>query len=185
MPEIQTHDDRCSGIVLAGGQSRRMGRDKALLEYGGSTLLQHQVETLAQVCDHVVVSGDYPDYDCLHDSRPSMGPLSGMHSAARQFSTSSLLFLPVDMPAMTPLELRKLMAFDGPCHFDGQPMPCYFSDASKVMMAIERIWRSSEVKNAVITLHCALGSFAIRTADDSAFRNINSPEQWQDFQSVG
>lgn len=185
MPDVPPRDYSCLGIVLAGGQSLRMGRDKALLEYGASTLLRHQVNTLAQVCGRVMVSGVYPGYDCLSDIRPGMGPLSGMHSAAMQFGTNSLLFLPVDMPAITPKELRMLMAFDSPCHFEGQPIPCYFSNASKVGATIERIWSSSEAKNAVIELHCALGSFAMKSADMSVFHNLNSPEQWQDFNSVG
>ena len=40
-----------AGIVLAGGQSRRMGRDKVAIELAGRTLLQRAVDALAEVCD--------------------------------------------------------------------------------------------------------------------------------------
>ena len=76
-----------------------MGRNKALLEYRATTLLQHQVALLRRFCEHVVVSGAYPDYDCVHDIRPGMGPLSGMHAAAKRFDGDTLLFLHSPCPA--------------------------------------------------------------------------------------
>ena len=171
----------CIGIVLAGGQSRRMGRDKALLEYGASTLLRHQVDTLAQICGRVVVSGDYAGYDCLRDIRPGMGPLSGMHAAAKRFSAHALLFLPVDMPAMTAPALRKLLAHGGPCHFDRQPLPCLFPDAPALATAIENMWHFGEAGNAVHALHRAMASQMLVFSEAMAFENINTPEHWKRF----
>ncbi len=45
------------GVVLAGGGSRRMGRDKAVLSWTGTTLVQRAVEVLAEVCGEVVIGG--------------------------------------------------------------------------------------------------------------------------------
>lgn len=183
MEESSILDARCIGIVLAGGRSRRMGRDKALLEYGASTLLQHQVDTLAQVCGRVVVSGDYPNYDCVRDVRPDRGPLGGIDAAARQFGSSALLFLPVDMPAMTPDALRKLLAHGSSCHFDGQPLPCSFPDALAVVEAIGKMWDSSTAMNSVLDLHRALASRPIDVIGLTELENINTPAHWNRFNS--
>lgn len=73
------------GAVLAGGQSRRFGSDKALAELNGHTLLAHAVDTLSGWCDHVVVVGretapapTIPDWP-----HAGMGPLGGLAAALR------------------------------------------------------------------------------------------------------
>lgn len=183
MTQASTSDRRCIGIVLAGGQSRRMGRDKALLEYGASTLLQHQIDSLARVCDVVLVSGDYPGHDCVCDIRAGMGPLSGMHAAARRCHGEALLFLPVDMPAMTSSALKILRDHGGPCHFTAQPMPCMFPAAFGLAEAIEALWRSGDDGHAVKTLHRAAASQPIACSGAAVFENINTPLHWDCFTS--
>ena len=71
------------GAVLAGGQSRRFGSDKALAQLGGHTLLALSVDALAGWCDHVIVVGretapapTLPDWP-----RAGMGPLGGVAAA--------------------------------------------------------------------------------------------------------
>ncbi len=154
-----------------------------MLLFGTSTLLQHQLTTLSVLCDRVVVSGDYPGYDCVGDFFPDRGPLGGMHAVAKRFGTTSLLFLPVDMPAITPKELRLLMVFDGPCHFDGQPLPCFFPIADDLAKSIESLWASESLKKSVHELHSVLSSRYIPAPEQYLFENINTPEHWQCFKS--
>ncbi len=158
-----------------------MGRDKALLQFADATLLRHQVDTLAQVCGRVVVSGDYAGYDCLRDIRPGMGPLSGMHAVASGFEKHALLFLPVDMPAMAARGLLKLLADGGPCHFERQPLPCLFPDAPALAAAIEHIWHCQGEGSAVHTLHRTMASRGLDFPEAAAFENINTPEHWKRF----
>lgn len=73
------------GVVLAGGQSRRFGSDKALAELDGRTLLVHAVERLSGWCDHVVVAGraEAPAPTLPDWPRPGLGPLGGLAAALR------------------------------------------------------------------------------------------------------
>src|SRR2546423_4029988 len=86
-----------SGFVLAGGKSTRMGRDKALLEWGGQTLLDHMLNLLREVAHPVQVAGRDP----LPDRLPGLGPLSGIATGLEASSTDANLFVAVDLPHLT------------------------------------------------------------------------------------
>ncbi len=101
------------GIVLAGGESSRMGRDKARLPWGSGTLLEHAVLLLAQHVDRVLIaSGPGPRYGDLagplgarevSDLRPAgTGPLAGLEAALaaaaeHQGGGAGALCLPCDL----------------------------------------------------------------------------------------
>ncbi len=72
-----------NGIVLAGGLSTRMGRDKALLPWQGRTLLEHMRGLLMQAgAREVWVSGNYPAFGGVPDRVARCGPLGGLYSVA-------------------------------------------------------------------------------------------------------
>lgn len=103
------------GLVLAGGRSSRMGRDKAEVEWRpGQTLLTRAVE-LAQAagCLAVIVSGHRPGHDFVVDRMPAMGPLGGLHSVLRErgqeLEGKLLLMLPLDMPLLETGTLETLL----------------------------------------------------------------------------
>jgi molybdopterin-guanine dinucleotide biosynthesis protein A len=86
-----------SGFVLAGGKSTRMGRDKALLDWHGRTLLDHMLDLLRSVADPVHVVGR----DQLPDQLPGLGPLSGIATALDTSSTDANIIVAVDLPHLT------------------------------------------------------------------------------------
>ena len=90
-----SHD--LTGFVLAGGKSRRMGRDKALLDWHGRTLLEHMVDLISSATGQVHVVGRDP----LPDRRPDHGPLSGIATALETSETSAILVVAVDLPFLT------------------------------------------------------------------------------------
>lgn len=92
------------GFVLAGGQSRRMGRDKALLPWGGATLLEHALRRLRPLCDEVFVlcgpGQRYLDHGAplLLDAQAGQGPLAGLLAGLERLDRRPGLFLAVDVP---------------------------------------------------------------------------------------
>jgi molybdopterin-guanine dinucleotide biosynthesis protein A len=100
-----------TGVVLAGGQSARLGRDKAALRLFGKTsenLLEHTAGLLAQVCRRVLISGrTVSGYDCVMDAVPGQGPMGGI-AAVLQVSGGPCLALSCDLPFMNPGLLRRL-----------------------------------------------------------------------------
>jgi molybdenum cofactor guanylyltransferase len=105
-----------SAVLLAGGESRRMGRDKATMEFAGRPLWQRQIELLRAVRpEKIFVSARATpqwlpeDVELLLDDPPSRGPLSGLTKALTAMRTTHLIALAVDMPFMTGDELEKLL----------------------------------------------------------------------------
>ena len=105
-----------AAVLLAGGKSSRMGRDKSALPVNGEPLWQRQLAVLrATEPAELFISGknDGPYADCgveiLADEIPGCGPLGGIATALRRCTSERLLVLAVDMPAMTVDFLRTLL----------------------------------------------------------------------------
>jgi molybdopterin-guanine dinucleotide biosynthesis protein A len=104
-----------SAVLLAGGESRRMGRDKATLEWRGRPLWEWQLEKLRVLCPEKIllsarsdVSWRPTDVELVLDAPPSRGPLSGLAAALASIETDYLLALAIDLPFMTAEHLRFL-----------------------------------------------------------------------------
>ena len=104
-----------SAVLLAGGESRRMGRDKATLPWRGRPLWEWQIEKLRALHPEKILlsaRSDVPwrpsDVEVIVDVPPSRGPLSGLAVALAAIKTDHLLTLAVDMPFMTTENLLTL-----------------------------------------------------------------------------
>ncbi len=110
------HSIRILGVVLCGGQSTRMGRDKAtLLIDHGKDFLQHAIDRLMMVCEEVCVSAS-KDRDSpvplIADPEESFGPMTGIIRSlhyANQHRYDACLFNPVDTPYLTERDLESLI----------------------------------------------------------------------------
>jgi molybdopterin-guanine dinucleotide biosynthesis protein A len=107
-------------VVLAGGHSRRMGRDKGLLPIDGKPMIQHLVERLAPRFDEVLISGGTPDtyrflgVAVVPDALPDQGPLGGLLAALQAARNPLCLVVACDMPNVSAdLVERMLSAADG------------------------------------------------------------------------
>lgn len=107
---METH---LSGAILCGGRSRRMGCDKALLDLGGTSLLDHAVERLRTVADPVILVGGSRRIERPHclsalDPIPDQGPLGGLVAALRCSPQRLCAVVAVDMPDLSPALLGHL-----------------------------------------------------------------------------
>lgn len=180
-----------SAVILAGGKSSRMGRDKAFLEISGCSLLGRQIDTLvAAGAAEVFISGrsdvDYSTFGCrvLADEFSGAGPLAGIH-AALKFSRQPLtLVLAVDLPEMNAVFLRGLlMASSGggviPC-LDGkiEPLAALYPKAAEDVarrMLGGKNFAARDFAAACVRAGLA-GYFSVSDEFDRFFRNLNSPE---------
>lgn len=103
-----------TGFVLAGGASRRMGREKAQIPWGRGTLLTHAIEQMKGAASEVVVVGAVTDnlpIPVIADKLRGLGPLAGIHSALTHSTSDWNLILAVDLPLVTPILLTWIADF--------------------------------------------------------------------------
>lgn len=113
-----TSPPRCLGAVLAGGASRRLGRDKAAEPLGGLRLIDRAVGALRGACPEVVVISARPDtprgdWTVIGDLRPSCGPLGGIETAldrARCEGYAAAFVLACDLPLVDRSSAASLLA---------------------------------------------------------------------------
>jgi len=181
------------GLVLAGGQSRRMGQDKALMRYKGRTLIDNASLLLQSAsCDKVLISRNAPGF--LNDKIEDAGPLSGVHAVLDALSQSDnhngnpceLLVLPVDMPQMTPELLRILVSrgreAEKACYVEKRFLPFYLpvTQDTKALLANYLVEQSKrrvvgflEILNAVSLKEGDLKKIARKDESDSKKRLAN------------
>tara|TARA_B100001964_G_C13943295_1_gene469961 strand:- start:9 stop:680 length:672 start_codon:yes stop_codon:yes gene_type:complete len=181
------------GLVLAGGQSRRMGQDKALMRYQGRTLIDNASLLLQSAsCDKVLISRNAPGF--LNDKIEDAGPLSGVHAVLDALSQPDnhngnpceLLVLPVDMPQMTPELLRILVSrgreAEKACYVEKRFLPFYLpvTQDTKALLANYLVEQSKrrvvgflEILNAVSLKEADLKKTARKEESDNKKRLAN------------
>ena len=144
------------GLILAGGMSRRMGRDKALRTYHGRTQIEHCFELLAPCTEHVHLScrseqgerSGYTGWPHIYDRFLDIGPMGGVLSALREAPHAAWLVLACDMPWVTSDTLAKLVRSRNPyryatafCRAD-PPIPeplCTIYEPKSIHRLLERL----------------------------------------------
>ncbi len=105
-----------SAIVLAGGQSRRMGRDKALIDYEGRPIIAHVINTLHSLSDDIAVVSNRPDLYGSFGTRvtpdydPPCGPLGGIAAGLQAAQHPLAVVVACDMPFLNVTLLRWLVS---------------------------------------------------------------------------
>lgn len=180
-----------SAVILAGGASRRMGRDKAWVEIKGESLLARAVRTARRAgASEVLISGrrggDYSAVKCpvLFDAKPGRGPLGGIERALAAANLPLVLVLAVDLPNMTPTFLRQLISR---CEEDLGVVPelrgeleplvaIYPKRCHALVVAALRQTRRAARDFAKAALRAGLvRHFAVAAKDQGRFANCNSP----------
>jgi molybdopterin-guanine dinucleotide biosynthesis protein A len=134
-------------IVLAGGQGRRLARDKGGLPVAGTPIVARVVEAAVLAAERVVVVGDAPlpagiDLPVVPDEVPRAGPLHGLLLGLRALGTPLALLLAWDMPFVTSELLRYLTQTLGDCEaavplVEGRPQPLCAAYAQSCASQIE------------------------------------------------
>ncbi|MCY3832664.1 MAG: molybdenum cofactor guanylyltransferase [Chloroflexi bacterium] len=103
--------------IIAGGQSRRMGRDKAFVDLGGKTLIEHVIERGADLgqAETILITNQPADYEQLglpmfRDALPGKGSLGGIYTALLKAASEFVLVLACDMPFINSDLLRLMIA---------------------------------------------------------------------------
>jgi molybdopterin-guanine dinucleotide biosynthesis protein A len=169
---------RLAGLILAGGASSRMGRDKALLTVDGVTLLDRARALLCEAgAERIVVAGR-PDVEGgLPDLAPGTGPARAARDALLALADAGLeiaVVVPVDMPLLTSEALDPLIAAAsiGAAAYDWHPLPLCVRLHGPTIEAAQ-----AESLRGLLE---AMGGIRLPTEgmDESVLANVNTPEEW-------
>jgi len=186
----------CSLVILAGGLSRRMGRDKATLPAGDTTLIEHLARRLGPVVDETIiasgsVAASVAGVRVVADHQPGHGPLAGMLAGLAAANHRLVWVVGCDLPDVEPALGSLLVALAGdyeavvprPDHEPEGVCALYLRELAPRIAALldagERSIKSLLDGSAVRYV----GSEELRTVDPElrSFRNINTPADYQDW----
>ena len=180
---------QAAGFVLAGGQSTRMGRNKALLMLNGELLIVRALTALAEVCAETAIAGGAPELAAygrlIPDHTPGCGPLGGLVAALEQTAYDWNLFVPVDVPFVPAAVWQVLLArADQSPHAvcimaraAGQVQPLCAAYARRAAPGLRRhldagLWKvTAAIASVGPVLYCDF-------EDEAWFRNLNTPEDF-------
>jgi molybdopterin-guanine dinucleotide biosynthesis protein A len=187
----------CAGVVLAGGASGRMGRDKSMLDIGGQPLVSRVVRRLRLAVPRVVVVGPQtlrpvvPDCTVVPDRVPGLGPLGGLASALAEVEAAWLFMVACDMPfvaaplvramldlAMTHVEAQAVV-LQGPKGWE--PLHAVYARSCEAVVGTQL--RSADhaltalLERLTVRAFPAHAAAALDPRGLSAF-NANTPDEW-------
>jgi molybdopterin-guanine dinucleotide biosynthesis protein A len=184
----------CSLVILAGGLSRRMGRDKASLPAGDGTVIEHLARRLAPVVDETIVAGGsgrpaLSGVRMVEDRRPGLGPLAGMHAglAAARYPQVWVVGcdLPDANPALAALFLGLMAGYDAVVpRIDAEPQGVCALYDRELASRIDGLLAAGErrVKALLAASNVRyVTSEELRAVDPElrSFRNINTPADYE------
>jgi len=190
-----------TGVILSGGQSLMMGCDKALLPYRGGRFIEAIYRKMTDLFDEVIVVGpDSGRYDflpcrCVPDRFQGMGALAGIHSALHHSRTERIFVVACDMPHIKGDLIRYICAFQDESDIvvpegDNGLEPLYALYNKSVLPFVEQALCSG--KRDCCSFHekvrvLRVPKKMVERIDPSlsAFRNINTPEDYFRFRRDG
>ena len=179
-----------TAALIAGGESRRMGAEKALLPWDGKPLWQRQLETLRQLSpQHLIISAREapawcpPEMEVILDSPLARGPMAGLIAVLEQVKTTHVVILAVDMPHMTTEHLRKLVSIARPgcgvipvCDDSMEPFGAVYPvEAIHVVRTNIPSNFSLNRLNETLIKDGWMREFPVDESDRTLYHNVNSP----------
>jgi molybdenum cofactor guanylyltransferase len=187
-----------TAFILAGGQSRRMGKNKAMEPVAGTPLICHAIRIVMAITTDLFIVG--PPESCqdwgfpvIPDGVISRGPISGILTALKNSHSSLNLILACDMPQIPTEFLRLLLEKIGPApavifrHPDGKAEPLCGIYSRQILPEMENAYNSGD-----FSLQTLLNRMSVRWIEtgelpgnldpNQIFRNVNSPADLHSFE---
>jgi molybdopterin-guanine dinucleotide biosynthesis protein A len=189
-----------SGIVLAGGQSSRLGADKSFINLNGQSLIEHIVAKLTRLSDDVIIVTNSPDeYDHLEarlvgDIYPGKGALGGIYSGLRAAANAYSLVVACDMPFLD-LNLLRYMIILAREHdvviprIGGLTEPLHAIYSKNCLEPIDRLLARGGLKiidffSEVRVRYVEEGEVDIFDPQHLSFFNVNTPNDLEEMKKL-
>jgi len=182
-----------TGVLLAGGNSRRMGEDKRYLVVGEQTLLERGLAVLRSLFQQVlvVIAQDSPPLDIdarvVRDLLPDCGSLGGLYSGLTEATTPYIFVVACDMPFLDPAVIaqftsRRATADIVMAKLAGRLHPMHALYGKRCLPVVEQMIRARQLKIQDMVSHASLRVHYVTEVDlltidpsGRSFHNVNTP----------
>lgn len=173
-------------VILAGGQSSRMGMDKGMILWQNKPLIQHIIDAVQPISNDILIAAKDPAYmqfghKMISDKIEEQGPLEGLTNTMQKCSTPHLLVLSCDIPLITTEHLKnlikeplrsklRLFSIGGVL----QPLTALYHHTSFSHIISKYTSGERSVKRAIEALETEV--VVVEESDKHYFSNLNRPE---------
>jgi molybdenum cofactor guanylyltransferase len=195
-------ENEVTGVLLAGGKSRRMGEDKRYLVVGEETLLERGLGVLRSVFQEVlvVIAQDSPpvgvDARVVRDLVPECGSLGGLYTGLMRATTSSIFVVACDMPfldrtVIAQFTSRRATADIVMAKLAAQLHPMHALYGNRCLPVLEQMIQARQLKIQELVSHASLRVQYVTEADllaidpsGRSFQNVNTPADLEAARSL-
>ena len=182
-----------TGVILAGGQSRRMGANKALMQLGDDSLIAHVIRRMRRVVDELLLITNSPteyvhlDVPMHGDIIPDTGALGGIYTGLTHASHDAVLCVACDSPFLEPKLLAYLASvlgeYDAVMPYTQSETP---ADRNDVQITLQTLCAAYS-KRCLPIIESMLRDSELRVhaLQERAHIKRISPEVWQDLDPEG
>lgn len=187
-----------TGVILAGGKSRRMGEDKRYLKVGEATLLERSIHVMSQVFSEVLVviaqdspALDVPGCQVHRDLIPDCGSLGGLYTGLVQASGDRIFVVACDMPFLNPDMIRWFLSRDLDAdivmaQLETGLQPLHAVYGKRALPYLRQRAEERQLKIQMIVLEPSLRVTIVHQSEwrmmdplSRSFQNVNSPADLQ------
>lgn len=182
-----------TGIVLAGGKSSRMGRNKAFLEFEGQPFIERTLQVLRTVFSEVIISTNNPELYSSYEEKTvqdlylDQGPLGGLHACLKAAQNDYSFFVACDMPFLNREIIRYFAQLTGeesiivPVIKGGlHPLHAFYH--KRCLPVIEKKLEAKRLKLIEILDECSVRYVHEEDLQkfpnfEQVFQNVNTPQE--------
>lgn len=185
--------ETATAVIMAGGQNKRMGREKALLEKDNSTFIESLIKNLNNNFSEVIISSNnketYEKFGCrvVNDLIPGQGPLMGIYSSLKSSESDVNFIIACDIPEINFSFIRRLIIESEsadiviPVIREGRFEPLFAVYKKSALSVMENALNSGHRKISVI--FDKLNTKFIKVENFDWYCNINTPEDYKKYLS--
>ena len=180
-----------TGIILAGGKSSRMGKDKGLVKYAGKAMIEYSLEICRQLCNEILIStanSDYAvyGYPLIEDEIQDIGPIGGIYASLKSAGNPKAIVLSCDTPflkkELLELLVEKINEADMVVPYTGEqkmePLCACYSKTLLSLMKEQIAEKDYKLHNLIDKAHSIKIKIDKRYEfyTENLFNNLNNPK---------
>lgn len=181
-----------TGVILSGGKSSRMGKDKGLMNFKGKPMMSYAISFFQSLTDNIIISTNDEryrkfGYKLIADSIPDLGPIGGFYSVIKKVESEYYFITACDMPYLSFKIAKKIISsikgYDIAVplyNLKAEPLFCLYS--RNILPVLEQQIDKGDYKLMNLLKICRTNYINIDelvNKENNPFDNINKPEDAQ------